>query len=254
MDETNARYEPGKAHLRAKEFTEATAAFQKLVVADPKDAEAWQFLGAAQSQSKNWAAAVSAFRKAEALEPTARNRYNLAVALSEGLSRHDEARLYLERALETDPSHAPSKEFLKRLIALSAAPAYDATQAQRQIAQIERQRGPVPMGRMVLGGAVAVVVAALACWLWNLASGYVGSGPLVAYGAGWLVGLLTAKACGRGGRTAALLAGSVAGVFFLVLCGILISRAPSDWIWIIVNILAVVVGTQQAYRIALTAE
>lgn len=254
MDETNARYEPGKAHLRAKEFTEATAAFQKLTVADPQDAEAWQFLGAAQSQSKNWAAAVSAFRKAEALEPTARNRYNLAVALSEGLSRHDEARLYLERALEADPNHAPSKTFLKQVIALSAAPTYDPQQAQRRMSQLERQRGPIPLGRTVLGGVVAVVVAGATCWLWNLASQFVGSGPLVAYGAGWLVGLLTAKACGRGGRTPALLAGGVAGVAFVILGGILISRAPDDWIWIIVNVLAVVVGTRQAYRIALAAE
>ena len=91
MDVTNPEYEEGKAHLRAREFAEAAAAFQRLLATRPDDAEAWQFLGAARSQTREWPTAVAAFRKAAALDPSVRNRYNLAVALKEGLGRNDEA-------------------------------------------------------------------------------------------------------------------------------------------------------------------
>jgi tetratricopeptide (TPR) repeat protein len=254
MDETNARYEPGKAHLRAKEFTEATATFQKLVEADPQDAEAWQFLGAAQSQSKNWAAAVSAFRKAEALESTPRNRYNLAVALSEGLARHEEARLYLERALEKDPTHAPSKELLRRVTALSAPPQYDPARAQKQI---QRKSAPLVGRRLVLGilGSVVVTTAlAIAWYLLRARTGW--GGPLVAYGVGWLVGLLTAKACGRGGETAARIAGTTSAVFFLPLCGyfILLALQSGDTITLLFTVIAGFIVINQAYKIALTTD
>jgi tetratricopeptide (TPR) repeat protein len=253
MSEANVRYDIGKAHLRTKEFAKAVDAFQSLTEADPEDAEAWQFLGAAQSQNKSWPAAISAFRRAEALDPSARNQYNLAVALSEGLSRHDEARLYVERALEKDPEHAPSKQLHAQLVARTAAPDYDPRQAQTQIQQIERQRGPVPLGRKFLGIFVAVVISVIACVIWvNLPIG----GPLVGFGAGWLVGILTAKACGRGGQTAARIAGWTAGVFFVPLCCLFAYGAYYDGrIWsLVLSILAMFVAISQAYKIAFNTE
>nr|WP_309684795.1 hypothetical protein [Armatimonas sp.] len=252
MDETTVRYDVGKGHLRAKQFAEATAAFQSLVEADQGDAEAWQLLGASQSQEKNWVGASSAFRKAETLEPSARNRYNLAVALSEGLSRHDEARLYVERALEADPSHAPSKELLAQLVARTAAPEYDARQAQVQIQQIERQRGPVPLARKFLGVFVATLVSIVACVIWWIFPFRV----LVAFGAGWLVGLLTAKTCGRGGQTAARISGWTSAVFFIPLCGwFLYHDALQGNTWnILLDILAMYLSVSQSYKIALNTE
>ena len=252
MDEITTRYEAGKGYLRTKAFAEAAAAFQSLVEDDPSDAEAWQFLGAARSQEKNWAAAISAFRKAEALDPSARNQYNLAVALSEGLSRYDEARLYLERALEKDPNHAPSKEHLRLLIEQTAAPAYDARQAQVQIQQLERQRGPVPVKRKIGGIVVASVVSVVACGVWWIFPFRV----LVAFGAGWLVGLLTAKACGRGGQTAARIAGWTSALFFIPLCGwFLYADAMRGNTWnILLDLLAMYLSVSQSYKIALNTE
>ena len=253
MDVTNPEYEEGKAHLRAREFAEAAAAFQRLLATRPDDAEAWQFLGAARSQTREWPTAVAAFRKAEALDPSVRNRYNLAVALKEGLGRNDEARLYLERALEQDPEHAPSKELLGQLVALINAPEFDARQAQTRRVQLDRQGSPVPAGRKALGILVAVVVAVVACVIWvQLPIG----GPLIALGSGWLVGIATAKTCGRGGQTPARIAGWVAGIFFVPLCGLFIYNAAShsNIISVLFNILAIPVGISQAYKIALNTE
>ena len=253
MDSTNSVYDEGKAHLRAKEFAEAAAAFQKLVTANPDDAEAWQFLGAARSQMREWPTAVNAFRKAEALESSVRNRYNLAVALKEGLGRNDEARLYLERALEQDPAHAPSKELLGELVAMTSAAAYDSRQVQAQVAVLERQGATLPTGRKALGILVAVVAAMVVCYIWTLLP--IG-GPLIALCSGWLVGILTAKACGQGGRTPAQIAGWVAGIFFLPLCSLFVISAlsRSDILGVLFNIIAIPVGISQAYKIALTTE
>ena len=252
MDEANVRYEVGKAHLRTREFVEAAAAFHRLVEADPDDAEAWQFLGAAQSQNKDWPAAISAFRKAEALDSSARNQYNLAVALSEGLGRHDEARLYVERALEKDPEHAPSKQLLAQLVARTMAPAYDARQAQTHIQQIERQRDPVPRARKFLGVFVAIVVSLIACGIWLVFPFRV----LVAFGAGWLVGLLTAKACGRGGQTAARIAGWTSAVFFIPLCGrfLYLDALEGISLYLLLDLLAMYLSVSQAYKIAYNAD
>jgi tetratricopeptide (TPR) repeat protein len=253
MDSTNPEYDEGKAFLRARQFTEAATAFQKLVETDPDDAEAWQFLGAARSQTREWPSAVAAFRKAESLDPSVRNRYNLAVALKEGLGRNDEARLYLERALEQDPEHAPTKELLRQLVALTTAPQYDTRQAQAQLVHLDRMGAPVPMARKLLGIFVAVVVAAVTCYVWTLLP--VG-GPLIALGAGWIVGLLTAKACGRGGQTAARIAGWVAGLFFVPLCLLfsVVAYTSGNYLSLLLNIFAIFVGISQAYKIAMTTE
>ena len=257
MDSTNPAYDEGKAFLRARQFTEAATAFQTLVETHPGDAEAWQFLGAARSQTREWPAAVAAFRKAESLDPSVRNRYNLAVALKEGLGRNDEARLYLERALDQDPEHAPTKELLGQLVAATAAPQYDTRQAQSQMARLDQQRAPVPSGRRALGILVAVVVSMVVCGLWfeiRIKTNF--GGPLVALGAGWLVGLLTAKACGRGGLTAARISGWVSGIFFVPLCVFFIIDAymRGNILGLLLNILAIFVGISQAYRIAMTTE
>jgi tetratricopeptide (TPR) repeat protein len=234
MQEVSGRYEVGKAHLRAREFAEAVLAFQSLTSADPGDAEAWQLLGAAQSQNKNWPGAISAFRKAEALEPSARNQYNLAVALSEGLSRHDEARLYVERALEKDPEHKPSQELHAQLVARTAAPQYDTRQVQAQVQRLERQGSPVPLGRRFLGIFVAIIVSLIASIIWvKLPIG----GPLVGFGAGWLVGWTSA-------------------VFFIPLCCIYAYGAYLDGsIWsLVMSIMAMWVGISQSYKIAFSTE
>ncbi|WP_309712624.1 tetratricopeptide repeat protein [Armatimonas sp.] len=257
MDSTNPEYDEGKAFLRARQFTEAATAFQKLVETNPDDAEAWQFLGAARSQTREWPSAVAAFRKAESLDSSVRNRYNLAVALKEGLGRNDEARLYLERALEQDPEHEPTKELLGQLVALTAAPQYDTRQAQAQLAYLDCLGAPVPTARMVLGTLVAVAVTVVACGLWFALRVFTGfGGPLVALGAGWLVGLLTAKACGRGGVTAARISGWVSGIFFVPLCVFFIVDAymSGNILGLLLNILAIFVGISQAYRIAMTTE
>lgn len=251
MDHDSTHYDAGKALLRSGKFADAAEVFRKLTEADPADAEAWQFLGAAQSQSKNWAAALSAFRKAEALEPTARNRYNLAVALSEGLQRHEDARLYLERALEQDPDHSPSKELLKRVVALSAAPAYDVRQAQRRIQGIERQRGKVPAGRIALSIVLTLIVSALACVLWFFIPI---SGPLVGYGLGWLVGLTAAKGCGRGGQEAGNIAAAVFGVLIILTAGWIILHNLENILTWAFSLLTVYYGIRQAYQIGLNAE
>jgi tetratricopeptide (TPR) repeat protein len=253
MDSTNPEYDEGKAFLRARQFTEAAIAFQKLVETHPDDAEAWQFLGAARSQTREWPSAVAAFRKAESLDPSVRNRYNLAVALKEGLGRNDEARLYLERALEQDPGHAPSKELLGQLVAATAAPQYDARQAQSQMARLDYQSAPVPVGRKILAIVISLIVTVVTCIVWSLLP--IG-GPLIALGAGWIVGLTTAKACGTGGLTAARIAGWVSGIFFVPLCVyfIAVAYANGNILSLLFNALAIYVGISQAYKIALTTD
>jgi tetratricopeptide (TPR) repeat protein len=68
----------GAEALRAGDAATAAAAYERAVGLDPGRAEAWSALGRARARLKEWDAAIEAYRRALALEPTAPTYNNLA--------------------------------------------------------------------------------------------------------------------------------------------------------------------------------
>lgn len=255
-DESTLSLQSGREHLKAGRFAEAADAFRTVTRLEPTNDEAWQLLGGALSQQQDWPSAVFAFRKAQELSPgTVRHYYNLAVALKEGLGRNDDARLYLERALELDPSHAPSRELLGKLRPLTdpVAPA-----PQAQLTQPQAKEEPLTAGKVALGVFLGFLAGCVGMTLWFFISRALNMvGVIIAMGVGWLIGLATAKGCGQGGRTTARIAGGVAA-FFLVPTCLLLGIGPflagdRDYLGLLVYALCLYFGIQRAYFTALTA-
>jgi tetratricopeptide (TPR) repeat protein len=257
MNETSDRLQSGREHLKAGRFSEAATAFRDITQHEPTNDEAWQLLGGALSQLQDWPAAVSAFRRAQELSPnTVRHYYNLAVALKEGLGRNDDARLYLERALELDPTHAPSRELLGKLAALAEAPMPMAPQAQQQLPLAEEV--PLTAGRVALGFALGFLAGCVGMVLWYFISQALNMvGVIIAIGVGWLIGLATVKGCGQGGKTPARIAGGVTAFFLVPTClflGLVPLLGGSRDFWgLLVYGLCLYFGIQRAYFTALTA-
>lgn len=255
-DSMKGDLEVGRQHLRAGRFSEAASAFRSITEQDPSNDSAWQLLGGALSQQNEWPGAVIALRKALELNPSeVRHYYNLAVALKEGLGRTHDARLYLERGLERDPDHAPSRKLLSELTPITDAPGYDQKASQVQAARVERSQQPLTSKQLALGVGAALGAGLLATALSYWISEQVGAGGvLTAIGTGWLVGLATVKGCGQGGKVPGQVAMGVAILFLLPIClFFLFSAGQVTAFRIFVYTLALFLGVQRAYITALTA-
>lgn len=252
-NETETALATGREHLKAGRYTEATVLLRDIAKKEPSNETAWQLLGGALSQQSDWPGAVGALRKALELNPAeVRNYYNLAVALKEGLGRLHDARLYLERGLEHDPSHEPSRKLLRELTPLTDAPDYDQRpQQQQQQEPLFQGAPPLTTGRVALGVGAGVAAALLSILLWFFIKATLGvGGILVAIGSGWLIGLATAKGCGQGGKVPAQIAAGVAALFLTPVCLLFGLGNGVDWFRILIYGLSLFFGVQRAYLTA----
>ena len=107
--------EQGLALMKQGRFREAAVALRQAVEENPADESSWRFLGGALSSSGDPEAAITAFEQAATLLPaSAKNHYNLAIAL-QGTERLYEARSHLEQAIALDPGYEQARSALKAL-------------------------------------------------------------------------------------------------------------------------------------------
>ncbi len=90
--------EQARALMMAQDYTEAAAAYEKIVTADPQNAAAWMQLGSLRHMQKDYPGALEAWERAEALGyALPQTRYNLACAAA--LSGNSDAAFkWLEKA------------------------------------------------------------------------------------------------------------------------------------------------------------
>jgi len=114
--------EEGAALLRQGRFAEAANFLRQATQQDPGDESSWRLLGGALASMGDQFGAVSAFQRASVINPTsAKNHYNLAVAL-QGVGQIEEARDHLQKALEFDSSYEQARARLNELGAAAAPP------------------------------------------------------------------------------------------------------------------------------------
>ena len=65
----SADYEQGVKAVKAKDYGAAMGLFKKAVAANPKDADAWNYLGYSHRQMQQFDPALVAYRKALAIDP-----------------------------------------------------------------------------------------------------------------------------------------------------------------------------------------
>lgn len=68
-DSKSADYQLGVKAVKAKDYGTAMTLFKKAVAADPKDADAWNYLGYSHRQMKQFDQALSTYKKALAINP-----------------------------------------------------------------------------------------------------------------------------------------------------------------------------------------
>jgi tetratricopeptide (TPR) repeat protein len=95
---------------RAGRVAEAIIAYEQLLALDPGLPDSWYNLGWLQRQARNFEGALSSYAQALARSVSTPEEVHLnrAVILSDHLSRFDEAREELERALEINPVYVPA--------------------------------------------------------------------------------------------------------------------------------------------------
>ena len=109
-------HDQGAALMRLGRFPEAAQALRRAVELDPTDEGSWRLLGGALASQGDSAGAVAAFERAAQLAPSsAKNQYNLAVAL-QNTDRLYEAKTRLEQALALDPDYDQARNLLDELV------------------------------------------------------------------------------------------------------------------------------------------
>lgn len=116
----------GIRYLQAGDMQAAIGSFAQVLHEDQSNAQAWGYLGIAQSRTGDLAAGISSLQYAAHLQPdSAGAHYNLAVALMQA-QRAPEAKAMFEHVLAIDPNHAQAQAGLQHL-AVVAAPAQPQT-------------------------------------------------------------------------------------------------------------------------------
>lgn len=95
---------------RAGRIAEAIIAYEQLLALDPRLPDSWYNLGWLQRQARNFEGSLSSYAQALArgVSTPEEVHLNRAVILSDHLTRFDEARGELERALEINPVYIPA--------------------------------------------------------------------------------------------------------------------------------------------------
>ncbi len=100
--------------LKAGQVDEAIETLKRAVEADPEDAQAHCYLGAAYDRKHDKLHAIAEFEECLRLEETPKAYYNLG-QIYESVHRVDEAVRQYRMAVELDPNYAPAAQALQKL-------------------------------------------------------------------------------------------------------------------------------------------
>ena len=106
--------EEGLRLLRAVDLDACIECLNAVLEADPTDARAWSYLGAAQAQKGNLDQAIAAFQQSLALGPTHRAYFNLGRAY-ELAGRPADALSHFQSALQLNPNYALAADAINRI-------------------------------------------------------------------------------------------------------------------------------------------
>ena len=107
--DVNAIFQQAVAAHRAGDHARALEMYERVIAAQPSNADAYNNLGAIHRSQRDFARAEEAYRRALAIDPTLAAAWsNLGVVL-EALGKNDEAVAAFQSALRLDPSNAGTK-------------------------------------------------------------------------------------------------------------------------------------------------
>ena len=112
-DDPDALVALGNAYTAANRDADAIRTFQHLLAIDPKSALAWQDLGTAQLQAKDFKIAEASLRRAIELDPSVAGAYTALGVVLATTGRTQEAIDAWKRALALDPNDANARDNLR---------------------------------------------------------------------------------------------------------------------------------------------
>ena len=160
-DPIEAKWTKARQLIAASSFSEAEKLLAEVVAARPEFGLAWQEFGYTLYKRKAYPEALEAFQKRLNLEPDdAIANYSLAVALR-SVGRHDEGRLYLDRAITIKPDYRDALTLRQQMATPSSSMPLSATKLSSASPQVsvgpdmlskELQQGKVEPGQVLFDG------------------------------------------------------------------------------------------------------
>ncbi len=106
---------PAAVSAQSSRYQEAEAVWQRILVLNPSNAEAYYNLGIAQANQRKWQAAIDSYEQAIAIDPDFVHAYcNLGRAQAK-LEQFQAAALSYQQALTLDPQDPLAEELLSEL-------------------------------------------------------------------------------------------------------------------------------------------
>ncbi|HEY3047101.1 MAG TPA: tetratricopeptide repeat protein [Polaromonas sp.] len=116
-------YELGVKAVQARDFQRALTHLEKVTQAEPRNADAWNYLGFSQRQLRNFDQSLAAYQKALALNPNHRGANEYLGELYLELGNPDKAREHLAKLQSLCPKGCPEHDDLSKAVAaFQAAP------------------------------------------------------------------------------------------------------------------------------------
>lgn len=116
-------YELGVKAVQARDFQRALPLLQKVTLAEPRNADAWNYLGFSQRQLRHFDQSLAAYQKALALNPDHRGANEYLGELYLELGNPDKAREQLAKLQSLCPKGCPEYDDLSKAVG-----AFQATQ------------------------------------------------------------------------------------------------------------------------------
>ncbi|HEY2928405.1 tetratricopeptide repeat protein [Piscinibacter sp.] len=116
-------YELGVQAVQARDYQRALTLLQKVAQAEPRNADAWNYIGFSQRQLRHFDQSLAAYQKALALSPNHRGAIEYLGELYLDLGDLDKAREQLAKLQSLCPTGCPERDDLSRAVG-----AFQATQ------------------------------------------------------------------------------------------------------------------------------
>lgn len=110
-------YELGVKAVQARDFQRALTLLQKVTQAEPRNADAWNYLGFSQRQLRHFDQSLAAYQNALALNPNHRGANEYLGELYLELGNPDKAREQLAKLRSLCPTGCPEYDDLSKAIA-----------------------------------------------------------------------------------------------------------------------------------------
>lgn len=110
-------YELGVKAVQARDFQRALTLLQKVTQAEPRNADAWNYLGFSQRQLRHFDQSLAAYQNALALNPNHRGALEYLGELYLELGNLDKAREQLAKLQSLCPTGCPEHDDLSKAVA-----------------------------------------------------------------------------------------------------------------------------------------